>query len=154
MYGRDDEAGGSILVIGFGNTLRGDDAVGRHVALAVSDWQVPGLKVMAVHQLTADLAEPLARADLAIFIDAQLARGGDPVEIHPLEPSTCTGFAGHISDPQALLALASAVYGRHARAWLVSIPGDDFSLREGLSDTATRGAALALTKIAAIVETR
>ena len=151
MSGRNSSASGNILVIGYGNTLRGDDAVGQHVALAVSDWSVPGLTALAVHQLTSDLAEPLSTAQLAILVDARLAAEGDFVELHPLEPSTFVGLAAHASNPRGLLALALAVYGRHAPAWLVSVPAVDFSLREGLSATATRGAEDALAQIAALI---
>ena len=41
--------GSKTLVIGYGNTLRSDDGVGRHVALAVSSWGLPGLESIAVY---------------------------------------------------------------------------------------------------------
>jgi hydrogenase maturation protease len=140
-----------ILVIGYGNTLRGDDAVGQHVALAVSNWNVPGVTAMAVHQLTPELAEPLSTADLALFVDAKLAGERDLVEARTLAPSRTLGLTGHTIDPQALLSLASAVFGQHPAAWLVSVPAVDFSLREGLSATASRGAADALARVAALI---
>ncbi len=59
-------------MIGYGNTLRSDDGVGPRVAMAVASWGWPGLKAIAVHQLTPELAEPLAAAELAIFVDARL----------------------------------------------------------------------------------
>jgi hydrogenase maturation protease len=142
----------NVLVIGYGNTLRGDDAVGQHVALAVSNWNVPGLAVEAVHQLTSDLAEPLSRADLAIFVDAKLAGEPDLVEVRSLEASGTPETFGHTSNPQSLLALASAVFGRHPPAWLISVPAVDFSLREGFSATAMRGAAEALALVAALID--
>ena len=152
MDGRDGIATRKIVVIGYGNTLRGDDGVGQHVAFAVSSWKVPGLTVEAVHQLTSDLAEPLSRADLAIFVDAKLAGEPDCVEVRSLEASSTRGTFGHTSDPQSLLALASAVFGRHPRAWLVSVPAVDFTLREGFSANASRGAADALARVAALID--
>ena len=140
-----------ILVIGYGNTLRGDDGVGQHVALAASKWKVPGLAVEVVHQLTSDLAEPLSKADVAIFVDARLSRDGESVGVDPLDPSDTVGPAGHTSDPRSLLAIASAVFGHHPLAWLVSVRAVDFSLREGLSATASRGAALALARVADLI---
>jgi hydrogenase maturation protease len=149
--GRDGIATRNIVVIGYGNTLRGDDAVGQHVALAVSNWNVLGLTGVAVHQLTCDIAELLSRADLAIFVDAKLAGEPDLVEVRMLDPSNTPGLAGHTSDPRALLSLASAVFGHHPPSWLVSVPAVDFSLREGLSATAARGAADALARVAALI---
>jgi hydrogenase maturation protease len=143
---------GNILVIGYGNTLRGDDAVGQHVALAISKWQMAGLSVRAAHQLTPDLAEPVSRAALVIFVDGQLAGEEDAVTVHRLEALPCTRYAGHTSDPRGVLALALAVYGRHAPAWLVLVPGLDFSTREELSATAARGIAEATGRVAALID--
>jgi hydrogenase maturation protease len=140
-----------VLVIGYGNTLRGDDGVGEHVALAVSKWNVPGLSAMSVHQLAVELAEPIARAELAIFVDAKIAAPGDLVEIHPLQSLNPVSSIGHTSDPRCLLALADGVYGRHPAAWLISVPAADFGVRDGLSATASRGAEMALARIAELI---
>jgi hydrogenase maturation protease len=148
---RDGIGARRVLVIGYGNTLRGDDGVGQHVALAVSKWNVPGLSVMSVHQLTAELAEPIARAELALFVDAKMTAPGDLVEIHPLQSSNTASSIGHTSDPRCLLALADAVYGRQPAAWLISVPAADLSVRDGLSATASRAAKLALAHIAELI---
>jgi hypothetical protein len=60
----------NLLVIGYGNELRGDDGVGPKTAMAVSEWHFPGVKTMVCHQLTPDLAEPIAAAERVVFIDA------------------------------------------------------------------------------------
>ncbi len=71
-----------VLVVGFGNTLMGDDGVGQEVAEAV--WlqrdRLPGLARASVHwlaQLTPDLALEVSTCDLVVFIDA--AQDGRPV---------------------------------------------------------------------------
>jgi hydrogenase maturation protease len=140
-----------VLLIGYGNTLRGDDGVGQHLALAVSTWNVPGLSAMSVHQLTDELAEPIAKAELVIFVDAKIAAPSDLVEIQPLQSSDTASNIGHTSDPRCLLALADAVYGRQPAAWLVTVPAVDFSVRDGLSAVASRGAKLALARIADLI---
>ncbi|HZW30616.1 MAG TPA: hydrogenase maturation protease, partial [Isosphaeraceae bacterium] len=145
-------AGGRVLVIGYGNTLRTDDGVGRRVAMAVASWELPGMRSIAVHQLTPELAEPLANAELAIFVDARFADGEETVEVHRLEPSASRGGLGHVSDPRSLLALARAIYGGSPRTWLVMVPAADLSLGEGLSSTAARGAEVALARIATLIE--
>lgn len=70
-----------ILVIGYGNTLRGDDGVGQEVAEAI--WlqrdRLPGLpraQVLWAAQLTPELALDVSSCALAVFIDA--ARDGRP----------------------------------------------------------------------------
>ena len=151
MIESNDSSAGRILVIGYGNTLRGDDAVGQNVAAAVAKWQLPGLSVRVAHQLTPELAEPISRAEMVIFVDGRIAGEEDAVTVRRLEPSTGMHFAGHLSDPRGVLALAQAVYGRHAPAWLVLVPALDFSLREDLSAAAARGVAEAIGRIAALI---
>ena len=63
----------TILVIGYGNDLRSDDAVGQKVANAIAAWKLPQVTSLCVHQLTPELASFLATAELAIFIDACFA---------------------------------------------------------------------------------
>ena len=145
-------APGGLLVIGYGNTLRADDGAGPRVAARVSAWCLPGLTAIGVHQLTPELAEPLADAELAIFVDARLADAGAGVEIVPLEPSRSGGMNGHTSDPRSLLALAQAISGRHPRAWLVTLPAADLAMGERLSPGAERGVEDALAGIAALIE--
>src|SRR5436305_5490516 len=77
---------GTVVVIGYGNTLRGDDAAGPRAARAVASWDLPGVIAKAVPQLTPELAELVAAAHLAVFVDARLAADGDPVEFRPIEP--------------------------------------------------------------------
>jgi hydrogenase maturation protease len=151
MDGGHAGAGIRILVIGYGNSLRTDDGVGPYVATALASWELPGLLSVSVHQLTPELTELLASTEMAIFVDARLTSVGETVEIVPLELSVESGIHGHVCDPRSLLALARAVNGRTPRSWLVTVPTTDYSLGEGLSKTASQGAAQALDRIAEMV---
>jgi hydrogenase maturation protease len=142
---------GPILVIGYGNVLRGDDAVGPQVAAAVARWGLPDVQALAVHQLTPELAEPLAAARLAVFVDARPARAGGAVNVQQLRPADSPATLGHTCDPHVLLALARALYGGHPPAWWVTLPGTNFELGEGLSPAATAGREAALGHITLLV---
>lgn len=122
---------GRVLVIGFGNPLRGDDGLGW-VAAEHLLKQGEALDVLAVHQLTPELAEPVSRADLVIFIDAR--RDGTPGEVssEAVLPEPPAAFWHHVS-PGILLGSAQALYGRSPEAVLFSIAGEEFGYREGLS---------------------
>ena len=49
------------LIIGYGNTLRGDDAVGQAAAQALAgEAAIAGAETIACHQLTPELAERIA----------------------------------------------------------------------------------------------
>lgn len=144
--------GADILVIGFGNPLRSDDAAGPRAAEAVAAWGLPNVRALDVRQLHPELAEPLSAARLAIFVDARLAADGDRVRVRPVEPAGSDPAPGHVSDPCSLLALAHAAFGSHPRAWLVTVPATDLALGEGLSPTAERALAAALGTIASLIE--
>lgn len=143
--------GPAIVIVGYGNTLRGDDGIGPRVAEAVAGWELPGVRALAAHQLTPELAEPLAAADLAIFVDARVDRAGEPTRVRPLEPAGVGAAIGHAGDPRALLALTRAAFGHHPRAWSITVPATDYAIGEGLSPAAERGMEEALRQVALLV---
>jgi hydrogenase maturation protease len=143
----------STIVIGYGSPLRGDDVAGGRVATTVARWRLPAVRVIAVHQLTPELAEPLARVDQAIFVDARAGRGGVRVRrINPVE--SFAALEVHIGDPALLLALAQALYGRSAQAWLVTIPAEHFELGAPLSPLTRRALPIARRRIRRLIENR
>jgi hydrogenase maturation protease len=137
-----------VVVIGYGNTLRGDDAAGPRAASVVAGWGLSGVSAQAVPQLTPELAESLASARLAIFVDARLADEGGRVAVRPIEPADQGTIFGHAADPRRLLALTRTAYGSCPRSWLITVPAADFRLGEGLSPMAESGVEGALRQIA------
>src|ERR1043165_3956952 len=59
-----------LLVIGYGNELRGDDAAGPEVARSIAELQLPGVEVLVRPILTPELADNVAQAATVIFVDA------------------------------------------------------------------------------------
>ena len=135
------------LVIGYGNSLRGDDGIGIKVAEAVAKWQLSNVRSLARHQLTPELAAELAQVDGAIFVDACQIAEINTVELHPLKPSTTFNFKSHLSDPKVLLSFTQALYGKCPQAWWVMIPGANFALSDSLSAFAQQGIEEALIQI-------
>jgi hydrogenase maturation protease len=140
----------NLLVIGYGNELRGDDGVGAWVARAVAARQWPGVRALAIHQLLPELAEALSEAEQAVFVDARLGAEGT-VELRPLVAEAMVGASGHTWGPQGLLAAARALYGRAPTAWLLTVPAQNLEHGESLSAAAERGAAEAVRHIASLV---
>jgi hydrogenase maturation protease len=119
-----------ILIIGYGNALRGDDGVGPRVAEALRG--APGVEAVAVHQLTPEWAEPISRAGLVVFIDA--AAGGRAGEVRCIPLAATPGRPGsHETTPAGLLAMAADWFGRCSLAYMVTIGGESFAVGEGLS---------------------
>jgi hydrogenase maturation protease len=137
----------TVLVIGYGNPLRRDDGVGRRVAEAIASRCLPGVHALSAHQLAPEMAELLAHADRAIFVDARDAVPGARSTVKLLDGSAGDLILDHVADPRALLALSRRVFGRCATSWLVTVPAEDFGFGEGLSATARRGAAEAIEAI-------
>ncbi len=124
------------LVIGYGNELRRDDGAGPRVCRELEARCTSGVQVRIVHQLTPELAEPLAGARLAVFVDA--AAGQETVNCRPVIEAQGASALGHTGDPAWLLALAQALFGRRPPAWLVTVPAADFAFGTGLSPAAER----------------
>jgi hydrogenase maturation protease len=143
-----------ILVIGYGNDLRCDDAVGQRVSELVAKWKLPNVFGIAVRQLTPELAEMLADVDLTIFVDVYTAQVGETdVRIEPIDLSETTELMSHMGDPRSLLALTHALYGRAPQAWWVKVPGVNFDIKVSLSPTAEHGVETALNQINRLIQT-
>ena len=136
-----------VLVIGYGNELRGDDSLGPRVAEAVAAWRLPGVRALACHQLTPELADPISRARIVLFVDAAADPKIRRLTTRSLRPAVSNDFAPHRSAPPALLALAKALFGRSPRAWLLTLPASDFAFGETLSPVAQRSLRNALTAV-------
>jgi hydrogenase maturation protease len=141
-----------VLVIGYGNDLRGDDGAGPRVAAEVAARGWPSVEVLAVHQLTPELAEALSRAGRAVFVDA--AVDGLEVSVRPLGPAPTRSGMGHSGDPGGLLELARTAFGRCPPAWLVTVPGDRFGFGFELSALARRGVAAAVAEVQRLARER
>jgi hydrogenase maturation protease len=142
-----NNASQTVLVIGYGNDLRSDDAVGKRVAEAVATWKLPYVQALAIHQLTPELTAKLTDVERAVFVDAYTATHDQEVQVRRLEPVHTGGIAVHTGDPQSLLALTKALYSHCPQAWWVTIPGVNFEVGDSLSLLAKRGVAVALERI-------
>ena len=114
------------LIIGYGNPLRGDDGFGFRAA-----ERIPG--AMAVHQLTPELMEPIARAARVIFLDAGFEGLPGNIRRRAVEPKPAGGGFSHYATPESLLAGARELYGRSPAGILITVCGADFSLSDELS---------------------
>ena len=143
----------NFLVIGYGNSLRSDDGAGQIVAHKIAEWKLPGVKSLAVHQLTPELAENIAQADTVIFIDAILIDAENPgsVQIKEIEATDDNSSLGHSCDPRSLLAMTQLLYGKVVKAYWVLIPAVNFNFGEKFSSVTKRAIDIALGKVKQII---
>jgi hydrogenase maturation protease len=147
----DADKSGTVLVIGYGNRLRGDDGMGPRVAEAIAARGRPGVRVLTPRQLVPELAADLAGARLAVFVDARAGAADAGVAAVAVGPGASHDWTTHAAAPPALLALTFSVFGRAPAAWWVTVPGWDFGLREGLSPLAQQAARAGVERAEAIL---
>jgi hydrogenase maturation protease len=125
-----------ILVIGYGNTLRGDDGIGPYLARKLAERiHRKDVEFLCCQQLMPELIVPVSEADLVIFIDAR--EGGIPgcFESQVVEPETVESAFSHQASPASLLAAAQELFGTSPRGILLTVDGADFEYGEGFSPT-------------------
>lgn len=135
-----------IMVIAYGNPLRGDDGLAWDAASELKK-KFPDIEIVERPQLVPELAEPISRCEAAIFVDAAAPELGQDqageiriVEISEQESGRrdLRSPFHHQYSPISLLALAAQVYGTKPRAFIASLIGQDFSPGEHLSPAIER----------------
>jgi hydrogenase maturation protease len=154
MSAQDGEPG-TTIVLGLGNPVRFDDAVGLHVAEAVerllADSPVPGVKVMTSTRAGLELIDLLSGASRAVIVDCLVLPDSVPGRVSRLTLDDVAGSARLVGAHDVTVATAFAF----ARAAGVPMPaaveiyaveaGDIDRIEEGLS-TAVAAAIPALAR--------
>ena len=139
-----------ILLLGYGNPGRCDDALGPALAEAIEKMGIPGVVVDSDYQLVVEDAHAVAHCDVAIFADAD-ATGPEPFSFRRVEPTDdrIVGFSTHSVSPTEVVTLAREMFGAKAVAFVLGIRGYMFEeFGERLSDKARENLAAATTFIA------
>lgn len=129
-----------LLVFGYGNPSRGDDALGPLFLEALQERlassPMGNIEFLQDFQLQIEHALDLAGRDRVLFVDAH-AGCPPPYRFERLSPHRDESYTTHAMSPQALLE----VYRRLNRSgpppcYLLSIRGERFGLGEVLSRAA------------------
>lgn len=136
----------TILVLGYGNTLRSDDGVGPQVVEAIASLRLPGVETLVAALLTPELADPISRVGTVVFVDAAVD-GPREVQLRPCAPAETSQIMAHAADPKTMLALARDVFGHAPKAYLLTIPVENLGFGEQISAFAKGGMARALELI-------
>ncbi len=130
-----------VLVIGYGNPARGDDAVGPLLAERLEQWMmesdIDGIEVLTDFQLNIEHVLDLAGRHRVLLIDAA-AHGEPPFHCEVLKPESDDSHTTHAVSPRGLLATYVRITAQTPPpVELLSVPGRSFELGEPMSD-ATR----------------
>ena len=116
-----------VLVIGLGNELRGDDALGRIAARRLRLLVDPA-EVDVIDQTAPvpEMAEPIAGSTLVVFLDASSEGSiGEVVSRRLNDPDSAQAMT-HRCNPQTLVGLARCLYGHAPPAFAITCRGCTF----------------------------
>ena len=124
-----------VLVIGYGNPLRGDDGLGWKIASGLAATiQGETIKVLAMHQLTPELSELISEVEFVVFIDAAHVGRPGSWKCETIEPKASSPQTlGHQLAPASLLDFARAIFKASPPAVLVSVAGSCFDCCQELT---------------------
>jgi len=144
-----------LLIIGYGNPLRGDDGIGPAAADRLRDLlDNRSVDVVSLHQLTPELAQPISLAERIVFIDAAVGPAPGSIVERKIEPSDLPRAFTHHATPEGLLAMARSLYGRAPQATLMTVTAAQFEFGSGLSPVATTAVAALVERISSLLAFR
>jgi hydrogenase maturation protease len=122
-----------VLIIGYGNTLRGDDAAGIRAVELIAKRH-PEIESVCMHQLMPELAEQIAENEIVFFCDADVNVKQPNVRL--IVPSNeMDQPRTHFISPESLLRLSQQLYQRMPlKAFIIGIPASQFEFSEELSE--------------------
>jgi hydrogenase maturation protease len=129
------------LVVGFGSTLRGDDALGRIVCQRLRSI-VDSARVKVIDQTapTPELAAEVAAATLVVFLDASADGPADEVVTRRLNATTLDHAMAHSLALGTIVELADRLYNRQPPAYLISFRGESFGISDNLLSSTAEAA--------------
>ncbi|KAF0092729.1 MAG: hydrogenase maturation protease [Hyphomonadaceae bacterium] len=128
-----------VLVFGYGNLSRGDDALGPLLLEAIerSPKQVlDSIEILTDFQLQIEHALDLENRDLVLFVDASVSCT-TAFDFKELVPAKDNSYTTHAMSPAAVLAVYENIKKQAPPpCFLLSIKGESFELGEELTKVA------------------
>jgi hydrogenase maturation protease len=125
-----------VLIFGYGNPSRGDDALGPLLLEHLQARATPDIDYVSDFQLQPEHALDLLGRDLALFVDAHLSCPA-PFSFTRLHPARDSSYSSHAMSPAAVLQVYLDIHqSPPPPAYLLSIRGERFELGENLSPAA------------------
>ena len=123
-----------ILILAYGNQLRGDDGVGWYAGEDLRNRiRRDEVEILCQQQLTPELAERISWNDAVIFVDAAGEGSTGEVQCERIDAFSGEAHFSHELTPCALLILARELYAATPLAYTVTVCGKNFEHGEELS---------------------
>ena len=121
-----------LLIFGYGNPSRGDDALGPLLLERLQALNLPHVEVLTDFQLQVEHAFDLQGRERVLFIDASISCAA-PYAFSRLHAQKDTSYTSHVMSPMAVLHAFRELYGNPPPAYLLQVRGERFELGESLS---------------------
>lgn len=126
-----------VVVFGWGNPSRGDDAIGPFLLADLEAAALPGVETIEDFQLQIEHALDMVGADLVLFLDAG-AQTPAPYVFYEAKPTGTFTASTHALLPEAVLSVYRQVHGQDPPpAFVLCVRGEQFGLGEPMSEVAT-----------------
>ena len=99
-----------LLIFGYGNPSRGDDALGPLLLERLEAINLPHVELLTDFQLQVEHALDLRDRDKVLFIDASVSCTA-PYAFSRLQPQKDTNYSSHAMSPTAVLHVYREIYG-------------------------------------------
>ena len=130
-----------VLVFGYGNLSRGDDALGPLLLEAIEGSPksvLDSIEILTDFQLQIEHALDLENRDLVLFVDASVSCT-KAFDFKELIPAKDNSYTTHAMSPAAVLAVYENIKKQTPPpCFLLSIKGESFELGEDLSAAAVQ----------------
>ncbi|MFP4522073.1 MAG: hydrogenase maturation protease [Fibrobacterota bacterium] len=123
----------NILVYGYGNPARQDDALGVLLAERLQGEFGDEVELDSNYQLNAEDSLLISEKDYSVFVDASEDAEAEPFRFKKLSPAAEIGFSTHAMDPSSILGLCHELYAKKPDVYLLEIKGYEWGFKEGLS---------------------
>ncbi len=131
-----------ILIFGYGNPGRHDDALGPIFIQRVSQLTQDNIFPDSDYQLNVELGAELVNYDKVLFVDA-MKEGEEPFVLKRIFPAKKITFTTHSVNAESVIAICEEYFGSAPESWILGIRGYDFTIGEGITEEAQENLELA-----------
>lgn len=129
-----------VLVYGYGNPGREDDALGNELVEMIAEWSekhhIDNIETESNYQLNVEDAEKISNYDVVVFADATQEDIHEFKFTH-LEPSDeKVEFSMHAVSPEYVMHVCKDLFNKSPKTCLMAIKGYSWDFKEGLTDNA------------------
>ncbi len=142
---KNSDANKRILLVGIGNTGRGDDGLGWKFVDAIENYGYANLDCEYRYQLQIEDAELISNYDVVVFVDACYDTYVKTFKLERCIADDQVSYSTHAQLPEVVVHLAYTFYNKFPDAYVLLIAGKEWGLQISLSTQAENHLSQALT---------